>query len=164
MVLFRCTQRVLKRFRIEPLDQPPRSSGLLGDWYVNLLNAGPARFVLCLNERTLLPVILPARKSEFPAAFPATLQLILAALGIAPEPIEAEVEAVQEVVFGRTESRVVLGALNDFAFNARFYLATEPRLTTTETALRLAEMPSKPIGYSSPDRAVQALFVGLGPS
>ena len=57
MITFRCTKRVIERFRIEPVDDAPASTGILGDWYANLLNVGSQRLVLCVSERTLLPVI-----------------------------------------------------------------------------------------------------------
>jgi hypothetical protein len=163
LVAFRCTQRVAKRFRLRLAESPPPSSGLLGDWYANLLNVGRSRLVLCLSERSLLPVILPARNDVFPAQFPEFLAEVLRGLQLAPERIEEEVAAAREVVFGKPRSRNVLGALNDFGFHAWHELA-DPRFQSTplRTALRLAEMPSKPIGYSSPDRVVHSLFQSSG--
>jgi hypothetical protein len=165
LVVFRCTQRVIKRFRLEPEAVPPTSSCLLGDWYANLLNVGPARFVLCLSERSLLPVILPARNGVFPQQFPEFLREVLQALHVAPERVHAEVVAVSETAFAKPRSRSVLGTLNDFGFHAWHYIA-DPQWhdTPLQAALKLAEMPSKAIGYNSPDRIVHSLFEGSGPS
>jgi hypothetical protein len=158
VVVFRCTQRVVRRFGLAPSMDTPPSSGLLGDWYANLLNVGASRFVLCLNERTLLPIILPARNDAFPGAFGDALDCVLRRLGVSADQAAREAEAARKALYGRTRSRVVLGALNDFAHCAGYMLGDAPRLDPLEAALRLAQMPSKPIGYGSPDRLVQALF------
>jgi hypothetical protein len=163
VVVFRCTQRVIRRFRLHPIESPPTSSGLLGDWYANLLNVGSSRLVLCLSERSLLPVILPARNDVFPSQFPEFLAEVLRSLQLSPQRVDEEVAAVREVAFAKPRSRNVLGALNDFGFHASHELSN-PRFQSTplRASLRLAEMPSKPIGYSSPDRVVRSLFQSSG--
>lgn len=159
MVVFRCTQRVLRRFQLQTSDTPVASSGVLGDWYANLLNCGTQRYVLCQSERTLLPVILPARNESFPAQFGLSLQRVPDALGVPSRSVGPEISAANEIQIARTRSRHVLGTMNDFAFNAQVYLAhalsDDPAL---EAALKLAEMPSKPIGYDSPGSLALSLF------
>ncbi len=159
MVVFRCTQRLAKRFALELAEDSPASTGTLGDWYANLLNIGHTRLVLCLSERTLLPVLLPARKAEFPGRFSAYLAPVLHGIGIASGLVEAEIASLGDVAFARTRSRSVLGALNDFAFNAAARLqhpAGPGRLI--EAAVELADMPSKPIGQRAPQDVVHELF------
>ena len=135
------------------------SSGVLGDWYANLLNCGTQRYVLCQSERTLLPVILPARNESFPAQFGLSLQRVPDALGVPSRSVGPEISAANEIQIARTRSRHVLGTMNDCAFNAQVYLAhalsDDPAL---EAALKLAEMPSKPIGYDSPGSLALSLF------
>ncbi len=163
MVVFRCTQRVLRRFRLQPSDTDGVSSGVLGDWYANLFNVGPYGYVLCQSERTLLPVILPARNESFPAEFGSTLAKVLHTLGVPAETVTQEAGAAHEIRIARTRSRHVLGAMNDFALHAQVYLSharsDDPAL---EACLKLAEMPSKPIGYDSPGRLVLSLFRSPG--
>ncbi len=159
MLVFRCTHRVVKRFKLLIIDNAPTSSGTLGDWYANLLNIGRSRLVLCQSERSLLPVILPARNAAFPAAFGAALGAMLGELGVRHDLIEREVAAANDIVFSRPRSRKVLGAMNDFACNFEVYLAgaggNDPAL---KACLRLAEMSSKPIGFESPNRFTRSLF------
>jgi len=161
MLVFRCTQRVITRFGLVPSETSPASSGLLGDWYANLLNVGRSRFVLCVSERTLLPVLMPARNDLFPSAFPSFLQPVLESLSLDSMRIEYELTLASEVTFARSRSRRVLGVMNDFAFHAGYLLSeAAPRLGPVEAALDLARMPSKPIGYDTPERVVRALFKG----
>lgn len=159
MVVFRCTQRVVRRFRLTPTDAKVVSSGMLGDSYANLLNFGPRRYVLCQSERSLLPVILPARNALFPAGFGETLGRVLLELGVPPEAANREVAAAREVRFTRTRSRQILGTMNDFAYNAQVYLSYAKAVDPTlEVCLKLAEMPSKPIGYEAPGEVALSLL------
>ncbi len=160
MVVFRCTQRVVGRFKVPILEKAPASTGVLGDWYINLMNVGPTRLVLCQSARSLLPVILPARKEAFPGQFGFALGMVLRELGVRREQIEQEQAAVREVVFARTASRQMLGAMNDFAYNGTYYLLDDPGTEgiVLRTCLKLASMPSKPLGYDSADRVTLALF------
>jgi uncharacterized protein DUF6933 len=159
MITFRCTKRAAERFRLHLDDTPPTSTGILGDWYANLLNVGSQRFVLCVSERTLLPVILPARKELFPGRFGEFLRPVLEYLDIPAGLIEAELAAAEGVAFGPTRSRQVLGVMNDFAFMAHDVLG-ERGSTPQEATLFLAQTPSKPLGYDHPDRVARALFMG----
>lgn len=155
MITFRCTARTLKRFRLEPDDSPPEPSGVLGDWYVNLLNVGTQRLVLCVSERTLLPVILPARNSEFPGNFPAYLHIVLYESGVLAPLATREALGAFECVIARTDNRRVLGVMNDFTNMAKYYPHFEDPL---ETSLRLSKAPSKPIDYDSPAERTRELF------
>ena len=159
MTVFRCTQRVLRRFKLTAIEPETASTGVLGDLYANLLNFGPTRLVLCQSERSLLPVILPARNRDFPAEFGSALSRILLALGIPVQQVHAEVEATRDIQFAKTRSRQVLGVMNDCAFSAQVCLAharsDDPIL---ETCLRLADTPTGPIGMDSPDRLTVSLF------
>ena len=73
--------------------------------------------------------------------------------------IERELASVRELAFSRPRSRQMLGVMNDFAFNAQIRLPAAPgHDPALEACLKLAEMPSKPIGYESPGPLTLALF------
>ena len=165
MVVLRCTQRVAKRFGLSLSDDAPSSGGLLGDWYANLLNVGHARFVLCLSARALLPVLLPARQSEFPGRFPDHLIRVLTQLGIRHDRIACEADLARTVLFARTRSRQVLGVMNDMSATAAVLLQDDypyEGLSLLDTSLKLAETPVKPIDHDSPARVTQSLFAAAG--
>ena len=61
MVVVRGTQKMLRRVSRESLDEPARSSTVLGDWYANLLFTRRARLVLLVSDRSLLSVLFPVR-------------------------------------------------------------------------------------------------------
>lgn len=144
------------RFQLKLETDPPQSGGALGDWYGNLFNVGRQRLVLCQSARTLLPVILPARNGEFPRRFPEYLAEVLFALKMPSEAVRREHEAAQEWTFAATNSRSILGAMNDFAFCGSHDIDAGRSLL--ETSLRLSEMPTKPLSYSCAERETRALL------
>ena len=151
-----CTQRVLKRFRLEPVANPAAGSGRLGHWYANLLTVGRSRWVFCLSERTLLPVILPAKNAHFPATLPGEVGRVLVALGIDESRAQTEVHAMADLEIDTTRNRRVLGVMNDSSFLASHALADG--IAPLETALRVARAPSGPLRHESSDRVTRQLF------
>lgn len=163
MLVFRCTRRMASRFRLTIADQVNASTGILGDWYANLVSVTSSRWVLCISEHSLLPVLVPARKESFPVQFAPTLQRVLQRLGIPNYLATKEVDAAAEIAFAHTENRRVLGALKEFGVLVQDYLSTDYDIDTAVVAsLRLAETPSTVIGYSSPDRVTAVLFQDSG--
>jgi hypothetical protein len=112
--------------------------------------------VLCVSERTLLPILVEA-------ADPGTLGSrlreaaveLLRMIGVPDERIRAEEAAMEEFVVSTTASRQVLGSLNDFAHMLAYY---PPSMSPATIALELAEAPCSPIGMNSPRRATIELF------
>lgn len=155
MIIIRCTGRVRRRFRLEVAHEPQESSTILGSWYANLLNFERQRHVLCVSERTSLPVLVPARNSEFPNRLPEYVGQILAHLAIPQAAIEEEVREMSPMEVGRTQDRSLLGVMNDFARMAPHYLAHGSVL---ETSLWLGQAPSGPLGYASAIRRTHEAF------
>lgn len=159
MFTLRCTQKLLRRMPTPPFDAASPPATLLGDWYANILFSRPRQLVLCLSERTLLPVIVPAKSLEtLPARLADGVVELLHALGIPPELIARERAAMDEAHMGRTASRRVLGSMNDLQFQLECAPQANPERALRDHALWLARTPMKPIEYSSPDAATHALF------
>ena len=67
---------------------PPSTK--LGDWYAHLLFSRP-RVVLCVSERTLLPVLIPARDARLLVQrLRDVVGQMLVELGIADAAVESE--------------------------------------------------------------------------
>ena len=151
-----CTQRVLKRFRLVPSTSPKPESGRLGHWYANLLNVGRSRWVLCLSERALLPVILPAKNGYFPATLPHEVANVLMELGIDESLAVEEAKRMACLEIDRTRNRQVLGVMNDFSVQASLWLGDG--LSPVRAALRVARTPSGPLDYDSPESVARLIF------
>lgn len=166
MLTLRCTQRVRKRLRLpEQLPEARASSGALGDWYVHLVRFGHSEFAIVTSERCLLTMLLPARelRASLVPNLHASLRGLLERLGVPQERIDLELAAMHPVSFARATNRRVLGSMNDFAFQARHYLARGDDLITV--ADRLADTPMSAIGEGAghlgfPAMLARALLAG----
>ncbi|MDO9435729.1 hypothetical protein [Hydrogenophaga sp.] len=160
MFTLRCTQKLLRRGLKEPLVPLDGPTTLLGDWYANILFVRPQQLVLCVSERTLLPVVLPVRDiATLTNRLPEAAAEVMAAVGVPPASIKAEVEAMCACNVGRTASKRVLGSLNEMVFLLEAGLQHDPERSLLQQSLSLAQTPLKLLEYDAPDRATQALFL-----
>lgn len=119
----------------------------LGDWYANLVRAGRTQVVLAVSERTLLPVVLPARDGRsLVRRLAEALDPLLVSLDVLADDIATERAAMQDWTIGKTANRRIVGLQHD------------PDRTPLEHSLWLARTPMKVIEYGAPDRATVAAF------
>lgn len=162
MVIVRATRKLLQRLAQAPAADGAESTTLLGDWYATLLPWRPQQVALLVNERTLLPVLMPlAPAATLLHRLPDRVATVLDAHG-APEPlINAETEHMQHGRVAPTANRSVVGSMNEFAYLADAYRANyraAPDLL--ELSLRLSSVPCGPLyaRHVSPDRELAALL------
>jgi len=155
MFTLRCTARLRKRLGTteETASAPPSTT--LGDWYAHLIFTRP-QLVLCVSDRTLLPVLIPARDGSLlvPRLREGIVQ-ILRALGVAEAAVAAEEAAMMEAAIGKTTSRQVLGSMNDFV---RMFDSYRGAGTLLEVSLRLAETPCGPLRMNGPREETIRVF------
>jgi hypothetical protein len=161
LVTIRCTQKLLRR--VQCAASQPSSTTLLGDWYANILFARPEQLILCVSERTLLPVLVTARDARsLGTRLEQSLREVLLRLGVPPLLVDVEQSQMSSVAFGPTRNRRVLGTINEFLFQLSWYFHDRPATTLVDASLWLARTPCKPIKYDSPDRLTVALFAAAG--
>jgi hypothetical protein len=159
MFTLRCTQKLLARLRAEPVEDPGQADTVLGDWYANMVRVGRQQVVLAVSDRTLLPVVIPAKEGRTLAQRLArALEPVLVSLDLPAEEVVAECRAMQDVAIGRTTNRRVLGSLNELAFQLEVGLRATPERSLLEHSLWLARTPMKVIDYGAPDQATVAAF------
>ena len=91
MFHLRCTKKLLKRVASEPEAVITAPTTVLGDWYANIVFCKPQQLVVCISERTLLPVVIPAKDIHgLPLRLCAQLEELLHFLGIPSASIELE--------------------------------------------------------------------------
>lgn len=159
MVTLRCTQKLLKRLKVAPSSQVHRSTSRLGDWYAAPFAVGHLRLVMCVSERSLLPVFVRARGLALMLPdFQQGVLTLLAQLGFPNSVLQVEQEQLSDLAVARTESRSVLGSMNDFAVHGRAYLETTHRPDLIEMSLELSEIPCSPLKYNRPKDAARELL------
>lgn len=145
MTNLRCTGKLLKRFGVEGPPDPPPGDNTLGDWYANILFLRGAHVLLCVNERSRLPLVTSARElRQFPRRFPREVREVLLAIGVPRAAADEEASLMEELTFGPTRSRSVLGTINEFGNVLK--LSWEPREERTffDWSLALSEMLCSP--------------------
>ncbi len=160
MFTLHCTQKLIDRIKQPIAPALPRPTTTLGNWYATALLWRP-QAALLVNERTLLPVLMPlAPAATLAARFPAHLAIVLNALGIDAQFIAREVEAMSLSSLAKTANRSIVGVMNEFAFLAdgyRVYLETTDLLAVS---IKLADTPCGPLKGDSPVRALREVVAG----
>ena len=157
MYTLHCTRKLLDRFK-QPISAAPLApTTTLGNWYATVLFWKP-QVALLVNERTLLPVLMPlAPAAKLADFFPAHLTAVLHALGVDANFIAREVEAMAQSSLAKTANRSVVGSMNEFSFLAEGYRDVMGTTNLLALTLRLADTPCSPIKYSSPVRALREI-------
>lgn len=115
MVTLRCTKKLLSRLkRSGPTAAAPATTAL-GDWYATLLFVRPRHLVLCVSEHARLAVLLEAAPlTTMAARFVPALRQVLQELGVSDAAISREEQEMVPWLLGPTQSRSVLGTLNEY--------------------------------------------------
>ncbi|MBQ0931165.1 DUF6933 domain-containing protein [Ideonella alba] len=159
MFVLRCTQKLLSRLNAKPDVETAPTDNVLGAWYAHLVRAGRVQVVLAVSERSLLPVVVPAREGKtLVQRIVTAVEPMLQAVGVPAEDAAAECRAMQTWTIGKTENRRVIGSLNDLVYQLEGALPHWPERTLLDHSLWLAKTPLKFIDYGSPDSATLAAF------
>ncbi|MBI4062976.1 MAG: hypothetical protein HY401_01595 [Elusimicrobia bacterium] len=123
MSLIRCTKKLLAEMGLGEagLYSGTEPGSALGAWYANLIFIDRKKCVLFANEKTLASflVVDVSRKDlreRLPDIFRDNLRKLLVFEGFPAAAIAAPMADCGEFVFARTQSRSVLGSMNDMAY------------------------------------------------
>ncbi len=159
MFAIRCTRKLLDRVALKALPAPVPPTTVLGDWYANLVFTRPEQYVVCISERTLLPLVVTARDTKgLPTRIAAAAAEVLRAVGVCEEDVSAETTEMGVAYFAKTADRRVLGSLNDFVFHFEHGTGSDSRMSTLERTLCMARMPCGALEYAYPSEATLAAF------
>lgn len=159
MFTLRCTQKLLDRLKAAPEPDTSQADTVLGDWYANLVHVGRSQFVLAVSERTLLPMVVPAKEGRtLVQRLAQELESVLMSLDVPAQEVIAECQAMQQAAIGKTMSRRVLGSLNELVFQLESGLIHRPDRSLLDHSLWLARTPMKVIEHAAPDQATAAAF------
>jgi hypothetical protein len=155
----RCTRKLLRHLHADGHDGGPGATTRLGDWYGNLLFTRYMRLVICMSERSLLPVFVEAKdSSSFVLKFRAAVRSVLERVGVSPDSIDSELREMSTIAIGITQSRSVLGSLNELSFLARYSVRLQSRADLTALADEIAHTPCSALKYENPKSMTLALL------
>jgi hypothetical protein len=158
MFILRATAKLRQRIGQSAPHEGERSTTLLGDWNATMLRWRP-QVALLVNERTLLPVLMPlAPAATMPARVADQVGAVLAAHGVPDLVVRAEVDQMRQWRIAPTANRSIVGIMTEFAFLADTWRdAAKPNLL--DVAVRLAATPCSPLyqRHVSPNRELAAI-------
>jgi hypothetical protein len=159
MFTIRCTRKLLRHLHADGPRSAPPPTTILGDWYANLLFTRHLRLVICVSERSLLPVFVAAKeRSTFAERFRKGAESVMECVGVPRCFIEMELHQMLAVGIGATSSRRVLGSLNELQFLSRDLINERPEFDLARLAAAIAETPCSLIKYESPKSMTMALL------
>jgi hypothetical protein len=160
VLTIRCTRKLLKLLGAEAIINPPSPTNRLGNWYAKLVLVRQVPLIICISERSLLPVIVEATgASSFSSRFREAARSVLQGIGAGPDMVGREVREMESTAIDVTANRRVVGSLNDLASLARFEIEDNPSIDLVTLAVKLAETPCSPLKYESP-RTVSLALLG----
>ena len=163
MMTLRCTRKLLDRVGVSAKAETAPPTTVLGDWYAKLVYANPQRLVLCMNERTLLLVVLPARDFKNVAPrFPAQVVSLLTRIGVPAPAVAAEEKAMLAFGLGTTANRKVLGCLNEAALVISYEFENPRFSSIAELEDHCSDYIYSATGYRQPRELAQELFAASG--
>jgi len=159
MVVLRCTQQLIHRLKHFDEQSPGKSTTKLGDWYGNIIRMGNRHVLLFISERSRLPVLIPIRQAnKIGTVLPDAVSEMLAWIRVPEDAIAEERQHMLEMAFARTNSRSLLGTMNDFAFSVRVHFITSRNESLEDIARVLARTPIMPLKGEGPIDLTRAAF------
>jgi len=167
MQLIRCTKKLQKEMGLKQSDLCAEESrfSYLGPWHANLIYIDRRKCVLFVNDKTLFNFIAPdvarAQIRELDKLFKGYLSCVLADAGI-PETDRARMlSEYDEVGFANTNSKSVLGSMNDLAFHYKYSILEAGGVHSPAVPgiiRRLNRMPMGALKYVFPIEALRAIY------
>jgi hypothetical protein len=154
------TKKLLDRAKLPLTAIFVRPTTFLGNWYATALFWKP-QVALLVNERTLLPVLMPlAPAAELAQRFPEHLASVLLAHGAPHALIEHELNAMLDFQYAKTANRSLVGMLNQFTYLAEGYRDYSQTNDLRWLSMRLSQTPCSPLYKKaiSPDRELRRLI------
>jgi hypothetical protein len=156
------TKKLLDRVRQPVVDPFIEPTTALGNWYATAIFWRP-QVALFVNERTLLPVLVPlAPATTLLDRFPGALLEVLVAQEVDRRFVAAEVAESRHGSFAKTANRSLLGIMNEFTFLSGLMERDLGSGALLRISLELSETPCGPLykSHGSPDRELKSLVEG----
>lgn len=165
MTALRCTEKLLKAMKVEPIAQPGSARNRLGEWTANLIRIGRIQLVLAVSEPTRFGVVIDAAPyATIPLRLKHNVFKALLSIGVPADSAAGEAEAMAPLEISASNSKSVLGTLNQFAFQIECDIHYGDARSAAEFTQRLSDtIVSQPRHIGHPADRVREAF-GLPPA
>ena len=162
MYVVRATRKLLDRLPSRGLQDERAATNSFGDWYATALFWRP-QVTLFVSELTLLPVFVPlAPAATVVDRLPTALRDLIHSYGFADWYDIVEAQEMREHRIDRTQSRSVLGSMNEFIHMTDAYRWRAEEIGLVDMARWLAQTPCRPLfgREGTPEGELAALVQG----
>lgn len=164
MSVLLCTSNYRAAFGLpEKLVVPENeSNALLGPWYANTLFIGSQRYLHYMSSRTLLPIVIWLReRSTAETRMISAVKELLLQIGAPNAAVEAEMEALTSLAYGRATDRSRLASMRDQKVTAKHFVHGGRSSSPWDMTIDLSQMPSGALAYRTPlEETAQLLKAG----
>ena len=157
MIVLRCTHKLLKELRLPKDELGDPGEGFLGSWFAKFFRIDRRKCVIITNDRTLYSFIrYGLKRDDFDGlneVFSTALAETLLLDGIPVETVRKIYVESHPAVFGTTNSRSVLGSMNDLVKESMYLVPEKPRVTDEDIAAvnhRLNRTPMRTLNFIRP--------------
>lgn len=167
MIQLRLTEKLRKQLGIKAssLCESIEESNGLGHWTLNLFPVGKRKAVIFVNDKTLYSFILYGLRknnsNDFNELFLKGLVQLLANDEFTGKEIDLLLSEYNEIEYTKTNSKQVLGNINDLILHYQFFVNDAGGLECAnlgEIVHRLNRMPQRNIGWGYSVDAVRELL------
>jgi len=142
----------------------------LGSWHANLLFIARRKCVLFVNDTTLFNFIVPdvsrAQLKALSSLFTSWLACVLAEEEIPKYVREKIMAEYYQIEYANTNSKSVLGSMNDLAFHYEHHILSEGGVHSPAIPgiiKKLNHMPMGALKYAYPIEALKAICANVAP-
>jgi hypothetical protein len=152
MTIIKCTTKLLNELGVKPANAPDQPPSLC-DWHANVLRLDRKKYVLFTNDQTLYSLFVPWNKSPWSTdimeRFRFGLLKSLMSEGLAEEQIKYLLSEHAQVTITKTNSRSVLGSMNDLTIQIKSMILVSDGLDVnfSEVNRQLNRIPMSAIKY-----------------
>ena len=166
MFYLKCTGDVQKRlglFKLASAEAMP-TGALLDHWYIHRITIERRNVFIFMSESTYLSFILyqgkrPVTAATLPTMMLAGIEQLLQMHGYSHDVIERTVTSYHTGMFAKTDSRSVLGVLNDLVLGYRSMIMVDGGLNCCDLSsiiMQINETPQRTLQWKNAWEAVQA--------
>lgn len=163
-MILRCTKKLIKLFKLT-LVENIATDNVFSEWYANLIYIEGKKYILFTESKTLYSILLlNIKKSDMPNIdnlFYNQLYKSLLNIGIREEMIKKMVPKPLKIYYSKTQSRKILGSMNDYAFQYKYVILARggiKYINIDEIIRDINETPMSLIQYNSANRLVRMIL------
>jgi hypothetical protein len=160
MINLRCTKKLLTQLHITEFEEEDVSTNILGAWYANCFFVDRKPFVIFVNEKTVLSVVIPLKDTfNLHIRFLIALKELLMKIGIPEEVIYAELNEMNVIKYGHTKNGSTVAHMNNLIYKVFDWLSIPKEVEVPYLNMYLAENLTGPEPYRVPKEEVEKILM-----